>query len=126
MSTANLRFNKSSSVVTCYAKVTTTIQFTTASASKVGSEFSTAGYGSGCFITRVASNTTAAPKCYLQGRVDTTTFANIATLHTDLTTTANTKYKAIDGLPDVCRIAITAATTTSKVKIGVKAIFKVV
>lgn len=126
MSIANIRYNRESAVITAYAKVTTTVQFTTASGYKYGDVFSTAGFGSGVFITRVASNTTAAPKCYLQARVDTTTYANVATIHTDFTTTANAKYKYVEGLPDYCRVALQAATTTSKVKVGVKCLLKVI
>ena len=126
MGTANIRYNKDSGAITCYAKVTTTLVITTVSTNAYGSAFSTAGYGSGCFITRVVANASAAAKCYLQGRVDTTTYANIATLHSDLTTTANNKFKFVEGLPDYCRIAVASATTTTHTRIGVKALLKVI
>jgi len=126
MSTANLRYNKNSTCITALAKVTTTVTITTASTTKTYTGFSTAGYGSGVFITRVVANASAAAKCYLQGACDTTTYANIATLHTDLTTTANNKWKFVEGLPNYCRIALASATTTTHMRIGVKCILKVI
>jgi hypothetical protein len=126
MPTANIRYNKNSAVITAYAKVTTTVTITTASTTKTGTAFSAAGYGSGVFITRVVANASGAAKCYLQGSVDGTTYANIATLHSDLTTTANNKYKFVEGLSDYIRIGVTSATTTTHARIGVKCLLKVI
>ena len=113
--------------IDCLAKITTTLVITTVSQAVYGSEFLTAGYSVGTFITRVVANASGAPKVQLQGRVDTTTWAVITTLIADITTTANNTGKIVTGLPDVCRIAVTSGSSaTTHMRLSVKAMRQVI
>ena len=74
---------------------------------------------SAMFQIRVASNSSAAPKVFLDASDDNSTFTAYATLHSDLTTTANYKITAVSVLGQYHRVRPQHATTATKVKISV-------
>ena len=76
---------------------------------------------SGVFFTSVVSNASAAPSVVLDGSFDGTNYTIYATLHPDLTTTANTKVVGVSPLPQFWRVRFKKCTTTTHVKVQVRA-----
>ncbi len=105
--------------VTIFNQATTTeIKVTT---SVLGEAFSTIGYHTGYFVTSVIANSANAHKVYLDVRVDTTNWIQYATLHPDMTTTANAVGVNVANFPNTVRVRIPTLTTTSKMRLNVKA-----
>jgi hypothetical protein len=96
---------------------TTVLKLTT---SHFGSATDITGYRSGLFLCDITANASAAPKIYLQVRIDTTTFVTYATIHPDLTTTANKRFSFVGYLPNSCRVMLKPATTTTHLRYTVK------
>lgn len=96
----------------------TTLKITT---STLGSDIDVTGFMSGVFVTSVIVNSTYAPKCYLDIRVDTTNWVQYATLHPDMTTTANTKFANVSDFTNHIRVRVNPLTTTTWTQFNVKA-----
>jgi hypothetical protein len=92
---------------------TTVLKVTT---SHFGSSVDVSGFRSGLFLVKTTANASAAPKLYLQVALDTTTFVTYATLHPDMTTTANNRFTFVGYLPDTCRTMLKPATTTTHLR----------
>jgi hypothetical protein len=115
-----LRFNRKQEI-TLTDSITTTRTFTTTNTWQYGTAYSMAGYNVGTVVLRTAANASGAPAVVLQGSVDTTTYATITTLDTDITTTANNIGSIVEGLPLYCRVAMRSGTTaTTHMRISVK------
>jgi hypothetical protein len=77
-------------------------------------------FASAVFFTSVVSNTSAAPKLYLDASYDGVTYTQYATLHSDFTTTANTKVVGVSPLPMFSKIRFKNATTATACKVQVR------
>lgn len=97
---------------------TTTLNTTTAI---TGDATDVTGYMTGYFVTSVIANSANAPKVYLDVRVDTTNWIQYATLHPDMTTTANAYGLNVSNFPNSVRVRIPVLTTTSTMRFHVKA-----
>ena len=120
MSVTQLRYNRKQEV-SLISNVTTTRNITTTNTWQYGTAYDMTGYNVGTVVLRVVANASGACAVVLQGRVDTTTYATITTLDTDITTTANNVGYICEGLPSAVRVAIRSGTTaTTHMRIGVK------
>jgi hypothetical protein len=91
------------------------------STSILGDAIDVTGHMTGVFVTSVIVNSTVAPAVYLDTRVDTTNWVQYATLHPDMTTTANAKLTNVSNFANSIRIRMNPITTTSYIKFNVKA-----
>ena len=121
-----LNYNRSnkSADVTLLAKATTTTNIDTTT-DLTGSSYTVSGYREGVFVVDVNANSTCAPKAYLDGSVDGSNWAHYATLHSDLTTTANQAAAFVQGLPTYIRGAVGHLTTSMNVRLAIKGTLRV-
>ncbi len=120
MSVTQLRYNRKQAVQ-LMPYVTTNLTFTTTNTWKYGSAFNVGGFNVGTVVLRTSANASGACAVVLQGAVDTTTYATITTMDTDITTTANNVGAIVEGLPQYVRVAVRSGTTaTTHMRIGVK------
>ena len=96
----------------------TTLKITT---STLGEAIDVTGFMTGVFVTSVIVNSTFAPKCYLDTRVDTTNWVQYATLHPDMTTTANANLVNVSNFANSIRVRVNPLTTTTYTQFNVKA-----
>jgi len=91
------------------------------STSITGDAIDVTGYMTGVFVTNVIINSTVTPSVYLDTRVDTTNWVQYATLHPDMTTTANLNLVNVSNFANAVRVRVNPITTTSYMKFSVKA-----
>lgn len=72
-------------------------------------------------MTSVLINSTCAPILYLDARVDTTNWIQYATIHPDLTTTANNNFVQSSNVASSIRVRMNPITTTSYIRMVVRA-----
>jgi hypothetical protein len=91
------------------------------STSVTGSLVNIAAYTRLSILTSVIVNSTGAPAMYLDARVNTTDWVQYATLHPDLTTTANTNFVQSSNVPTEVRVRVQPITTTNYMRVKVTA-----
>lgn len=96
----------------------TTLKITT---STTGDATDITGFMTGVFVTSLIMNSTCAPVVYLDVRVDTTNWVQYATLHPDLTTTANANLLNVANMPNTIRCRMNPLTTTTWTRFSVRA-----
>ena len=104
--------------ITMYENSTAATHLTT---SITGDTIDVTGYMTGVFVTSVIVNSTLDPAVYLDTRVDTTNWVQYATLHPDMTTTANAYLTNVANFANSVRVRINPVTTTTQIKFNVKA-----
>jgi hypothetical protein len=107
------RFTMMTHTSTTVLKVTTSV---------VGTAIENQDYRSGVFHTIILANASSTPAAYLDASVDGgTNYKQYATLHPDFTTTANSVLTAVSNLPTYLKVRIPSLTTTSSMRLTVKA-----
>lgn len=98
---------------------TTNLKVTT---SVLSEDIDTTGFMTGVFVTNVLANATGDPAVYLDVSVDKgSNWVQYATLHPDMTTTANLNLVNVSNIPNTVRVRVQPFTTTSDMRITVKA-----
>ena len=116
---ADTRSIKTKQITMLSHATTTNLKVTT---SVLSSAIDLTGYKTGVFVTVVTANATGDPAIYLDGSVDDgTTYVQYATLHPDMTTTANNYITTKGNLPDTVRVRVQPFTTSSDMRFNVKA-----
>lgn len=116
---SNIRGIKTKQVTLLSHVTTTTLELTT---SILGSTTDITSYMTGVFVTNVISNASSTPAVYLDVSVDSgLVWTQYATLHPDLTTTANNYLLNVANMPNTVRVRIPSLTTTSSMRLTVKA-----
>lgn len=90
--------------------------------SVLGENVDITGFMTGVFVTNVIANGSASPAVYLDVSVDKgTNFVQYATLHPDMTTTANLNLINVANMPNTVRVRVQPSTTSTNMRFTVKA-----